>query len=73
MGICLLYVLQSSCAKPDVEADTCEIQQKQDSNTNKMKMLMTENIRSNEKVGVMQENASDGMIMIPLVRFCFTC
>lgn len=62
MGMCLPLSLQSSCTKPDVEADIAEIQQKQEKNSNDMKMLTPENIISSQEVGVAQEKASDGII-----------
>ncbi|KAK4787036.1 hypothetical protein SAY86_010869 [Trapa natans] len=52
---------QSSCTKPDVEADSSEIQPNQDSNMDMMKVVVPENITATEKVVVMQENAYDGL------------
>lgn len=56
-----------------MEADTTEIQQKQDFNSNETKMLVPGNMRSIEELGVIQESASDGMIydFIGFVLFAY--
>lgn len=45
-----------------MEADIAEIEQKQELNSNEMKMLIPENIGSSQEVGVVQEKANNGII-----------
>lgn len=59
--ICLPFTLQSTCSKPDMEADTAETQQK-DFNSNGMNILLTENMRSSQGGGFMEQKDPGGII-----------